>query len=271
MRCELCNFKNPKGTATAIIIRDNKLLLLKRKEEPFRGMWDFPGGYMNEKETPEETVRREVKEETGLEVEGCVYIKSQPGYGKWKDETYPILSHFFLVDIGDNEPVLGSENSEYQWVFLRDVDRDMISWDSNQEVATWLKERFAFDLGRVKELVSQLDSSATVNEHSLYRAILNGYLARRYDGDKLIGMGWIFSRQTLLRKQAVIEDMIVDEAYRGRGLGREILEDLVKWAKEQGVEIIELTSNPKRIAANELYKKFGFELHPTNHYLYRAK
>ena len=82
-------------------------------------------------------------------------------------------------------------------------------------------------------------------------------------------MGWIFPRQTLLRHQAVIEDMIVDETYRGKGLGRKILLDLIEWAKKQGVEVVELTTNPKRIAANELYKSVGFQLHPTNHYLLR--
>lgn len=271
MDCELCDFKNPKGTATAVIIRDNKLLLLKRNEEPFKGAWDFPGGYMQEKETPEETIRREVKEELGIEAKECTFIKSQPGYGHWKTETYPILSNFFLVDIGDEDPVLSNENSEYNWVSLRDLDGEMISWDSNKEMAVWLKETFSFNLERVRALTAQLDSNARVSEQSLYKAILNGYVSTRYENDTLIGMGWIFPRQTLLRKQAVVEDMIVDEAYRGRGLGREILDDLVRWARENGVEVIELTSSPKRIAANELYKKYGFQLHPTNHYLYKVR
>ena len=88
-----------------------------------------------------------------------------------------------------------------------------------------------------------------------------------YDKNKLIGMGWIFPRQTLLRRQAVVEDMIVDESQRGKGLGEKILRDLIKWAKKEGIEVIELTTNPKRLAANALYKKVGFKLHETNHYL----
>jgi len=80
-------------------------------------------------------------------------------------------------------------------------------------------------------------------------------------------MGWIFPRRTLLRKQAVVEDMIVNGNYRGQGLGEKILRDLIKWAKKEGIEVIELTTNPKRVAANSLYKKVGFKLHETNHYL----
>ena len=62
MECELCAFNNPKGTATAVIIRDGKLLLLKRNEEPYKNQWDLPGAYMEAGETPEGTLRRELKE-----------------------------------------------------------------------------------------------------------------------------------------------------------------------------------------------------------------
>jgi len=99
---------------------------------------------------------------------------------------------------------------------------------------------------------------------------LNGYCSRKYVDGKLVGLGWIYSRQTLLRKQAVIEDMIVDGNQRGKGLGKEIVLDLIRWAEESGVQVIELTSNPKRVAANALYQRVGFQLHPTNHYLYRV-
>jgi len=61
--------------------------------------------------------------------------------------------------------------------------------------------------------------------------------------------------------------MIVDLDYRGRGLGEKILLNLIAWARKKGIEVVELTTNPKRVAANNLYKKIGFKLHETNHYL----
>ena len=270
--CELCAFKNPKATATGIIIQDNKLLLLKRLEEPFAGMWDLPGGYMQEKEEPDATLRRELKEELRVEVSNLEFIRSFPGAALWKEQEFLILSLFYLVDLQGQEIDLNNkENSAYSWVSISELKSEDIAFDSNQEFVKWLKERFTFDLDRVGELVHQLDDSAEVKEQSLYKAILNGYVSCEYDGDKLIGMGWIFPRQTMLRKQAVVEDMILDEAYRGRGLGRKLLDNLVQWAKKEGVEVIELTSNPKREAANALYKKYGFQLHPTNHYLYQIQ
>ncbi|MBU3935060.1 hypothetical protein KJ909_00110 [Patescibacteria group bacterium] len=44
--CELCKFENPKTAVTAIVIKDGRVLVLKRKEEPFKGEWDFPGDYL---------------------------------------------------------------------------------------------------------------------------------------------------------------------------------------------------------------------------------
>ena len=54
-------------------------------------------------------------------------------------------------------------------------------------------------------------------------------------------------------------------------LGKKSLGELIAWDDKNGIKISELTSSPQRIAANELYKKSGFILHPTNHYLYKLE
>ncbi len=266
--CEICAFNNPKATVTAIIIKGNKLLVLKRNEEPFKGKWDLPGGYMSGNiESAEEALKRELKEEFGIDNIKLTFIRSTTGSAQWKNKNYATFNNFYLTEI-EGEIKLNEENSEYTYVDLKDINPKDNAFESNQEMVSWVKEHFTFDLARIKELVGQLDPSAVVNEQSLYKAILDGFIAKKYDGDKLIGMGWIFPRQTLLRRQAVIEDMIVDSAYRGKGYGEEILLQLLEWAKKEGMDTIELTTNPQRLAANSLYQKVGFKIHPTNHYLY---
>ncbi len=270
MTCKLCSFKNPKATVTALVIKDNKLLLLKRNEEPFAGQWDLPGGYMQENETPEEAMKRELKEELGVSEIKLTYAKSFPGQAEWEGTQFPILSHCFLADIKE-EIKLNKENSEFTFLPLKDLNENEVAFDSNKEIAKFTKEKFTFDLARVEELIKQLDSSATLNENYLYAGILDGFLAKAYEGEKLVGLGWGFARQTMLRRQAVVEDMIVDEACRGKGYGKKLLLEVIKWAEDEGMEMVELTTNPKRIAANELYKSIGFVLHTTNHYLYTVK
>lgn len=263
-KCELCAFGNPKPTATAVIIAEGKLLVVKRHDEPFAGKWDFVGGYLAEGETPEMCLRREIKEELGLS-SALTFIGSFTGEASYKDYTYPIVSFTYLTEI-NGTITLNEELESYAWIPIPECND--VAFDSNQKILAYVKKNLYFPVVRVRELIQQLDHTAVINEGSLYKAVLNGYVSKVYEEEKLVGMGWIFPRETLLRRQAVIEDMIVDEAYRGRGFGKKILADLVSWAKKNGVGVLELTSNPKRIAANALYKSFGFVLHETNHYLY---
>lgn len=268
--CEICAFKNPKATTTAIIIRDNKLLLLKRNQEPFKSLWDLPGGFLQEHETPKEALKRELKEELGVDVISFEFIKIIAGSYQWKEKEVPILDHFYLTEIG-SDIILDEENTEFAFVDLKIIEGKGIAFESGRKMVGWLKEHVTFDLERIKELLRQLDSSATMNEQYLYKAVLDGFVSKVYDEGKLIGMGWIFPRQTALRKQAVVEDMIVDNTYRGKGYGEKILLELLDWARKEGMDTIELTTNPARVAANALYQKVGFQIHPTNHYLYFVK
>lgn len=264
--CLLCRFNNPKPTATAVIIKDQKLLVGKRnlRGEPFYGEWDFFGGFVQEGESPEETLKREIKEELNVDCDLSL-IGSFTGTHEYKEYTFPIISFAYLTEPKGEIVLDKKENSEVAWFPLKDLKT--IAFDSNQKILKFIKEKFMYDLKNVKGLIAQLDPSAIVNEQSVYKAILNGYVSKIEKNGEIMGLGWIFPRQTLLRKQAVVEDMIVNEKYRGQGLGEKILLDLIEWAKKEGVEVIELTTNPKRLAANSLYQKVGFVLHPTNHYL----
>ena len=61
--------KNPIPTVDTIIQRDSQILFVKRKKDPFKGHFVFPGGFVNESEKVEDAALREVKEETSLSVE----------------------------------------------------------------------------------------------------------------------------------------------------------------------------------------------------------
>ena len=67
---------------------------------------------------------------------------------------------------------------------------------------------------------------------------------------------------------ARIEDVVVDQAERGKGIGEEITLAAIRKAKELGITKIDLTSNPKRKAANRLYMRLGFKERETNVYRY---
>ncbi|NLI71220.1 MAG: GNAT family N-acetyltransferase [Bacteroidales bacterium] len=67
-------------------------------------------------------------------------------------------------------------------------------------------------------------------------------------------------------KKAWIEDVVVDENARGKGYGKMLMQHAIDFAKSEGISKIYLTSNPSRIAANNLYQSVGFEQYITNVY-----
>ena len=88
----------------------------------------------------------------------------------------------------------------------------------------------------------------------------------RDDDAAIVGVSTlaIFRIPTGLR--AWIEDVIVDEAVNGRGIGRQLTEAMLAHAREQGCVTVDLTSRPSRAAANHLYEKVGFQRRETNVY-----
>ncbi|RPI92137.1 MAG: GNAT family N-acetyltransferase [Chloroflexi bacterium] len=71
--------------------------------------------------------------------------------------------------------------------------------------------------------------------------------------------------------RSIIEDVIVDENLRKRGIGEALMRRAMELARQAGAEGVSLTSNPQREAANLLYQSLGFELRKTNPYFYRLK
>ncbi|MGE0548648.1 MAG: GNAT family N-acetyltransferase [Kofleriaceae bacterium] len=69
--------------------------------------------------------------------------------------------------------------------------------------------------------------------------------------------------------QARIDDVVVDEAARGTGIGEALSREALRIARDQGARSVNLTSRPERVAANRLYQRLGFERLATNAYRFR--
>ena len=83
---------------------------------------------------------------------------------------------------------------------------------------------------------------------------------------KIAGMLTLGTYLSPTGRKAWIEDVVVDSAYRGKGYGKMLVEHAIEYARTLSPCTLMLTSNPARIAANELYRASGFEQKITNVY-----
>lgn len=108
-------------TSTAIIpYPDNKILLIKRNTRPFVGFWALPGGRMDPGESIDQTVIREVKEETGLDVKILEVIGEYVEKGAREDIEYEYYPTCFVVEPVGGE--LKKQDSEIQEMKLFSLD-----------------------------------------------------------------------------------------------------------------------------------------------------
>lgn len=67
-------------------------------------------------------------------------------------------------------------------------------------------------------------------------------------------------------RKAWIEDVVVDQNYRGKGYGKVMIDKVIALCRNKGNMTLMLTSRPSRIVANQLYQSLGFEKRETNVY-----
>lgn len=112
------HYANPAVTAFAFVEDAGRYLALRRAQAPALGDWDLPGGFIEAGEYPEDAVRREIVEETGLEVRDlAVFGAWTSRYGEGGKWTVDIAYHCRRAA---GELVLSDEKSEARWLSLAD-------------------------------------------------------------------------------------------------------------------------------------------------------
>lgn len=129
-------------TTTAIIpFKPNKILLVKRRTVPFRGFWALPGGRVDQGETVEQAIVREVKEETGLYVEIVNKIGEYHEQGVQDDVEYDYYPACFLVKVVGGE--IKKQENEIEEIKLFDLNElpEVLAFEHAQMIRDYLGMR----------------------------------------------------------------------------------------------------------------------------------
>jgi ribosomal protein S18 acetylase RimI-like enzyme len=138
------------------------------------------------------------------------------------------------------------------------------------EVATAVTEEL---LDAVAALVPQLSKSSPPPSwdelDEIVRSPCNDFLVARVDG-RIVGILTLVIFRIPTGVRAWIEDVVVDDAARGHGVGEALNVRAIEIAQERDAKTVDLTSRPSREAANRLYQRLGFIERDTHVYRYQG-
>lgn len=204
--CFSYKYPHPAVTTDCVIFgfdgKELRVLLIERGQEPYKGMFAFPGGFLNMDETLEECALRELKEETSLEVDKLEQIHAFSSVNRDPRERVISVAFFGLVKMS---AVAGGDDARTaQWIRLEDIpplafDHDYIL----RKAINFLKKKMFFEpIG-----FDLLDETFTIPQlQRLYQAILGVEFDRRNFKRKMLQLGLI---------DQVDEESIEDEQYFG--------------------------------------------------------
>src|SRR5919205_283105 len=135
----MTEYKNPIPTVDVILQKGSEVLLIKRKNEPFKDHLALPGGFVNQGEKVETAALREVSEETSLEIEpvDILGVYSDPK----RDPRRHILSVVFIGIIVRGSEKAGDDAASIEWVKISDIQQQQIAFDHAQILHDYLQWR----------------------------------------------------------------------------------------------------------------------------------
>jgi len=166
---------------------DLKILLIQRKRDPFAGLWAFPGGFVEEKETLEQSAKRELQEETGISrlYLEQLYTFGDPGRDP-RGHTVTV-AYYALVKLSDHTPKAADDAKAVDWFSVSKPPK--LAFDHAKILKVALQrlrakvryQPIGFELLPAKFTLSQLQR--------LYEIVLERPLDKRNFRKKILGMG----------------------------------------------------------------------------------
>ena len=135
--CDYVLFHNVAGAVAVVIKHENEILFTRRNQEPKKGKLDLAGGFVDPKESAEETCVRELFEEMKIKVDlsNLKYLGSLPNTYEYKNILYNTLDLFYEYEVPEKFTIELeiSEISETVWLQKGDIQVEEIAFESQQK------------------------------------------------------------------------------------------------------------------------------------------
>jgi len=121
-RCPRCGFTfydNPALASCAVVTRRGRVLLARRAHPPCAGLWDLPGGFLEAGETPEQALRRELREELGVKVGRARLVSFEPDH--YGPDGFPTLAAVYRVDLTPGPIHCADDVAEVRWFAVTEI------------------------------------------------------------------------------------------------------------------------------------------------------
>ena len=137
LRCVECHhvwYRNPAPTVGAAIVHDGRALVTQRARDPEKGRFDVPGGFLDVDEDPIDGLKREIREELGVEIEAAVEdcISMVPhSYGA---DGVDVLALGFRARLVSGDPKPADDVAAFKWVTKDELDDLDFAWPHDREL-----------------------------------------------------------------------------------------------------------------------------------------
>lgn len=138
-------------------------------------------------------------------------------------------------------------------ILTKPTARDLI--DINALISQIAERPHLLTMRELKRIVDQKKNCRLV--------VMRDHIGKRIG---IVGMATVTLTHIPTGLVALVEDVVVDEAFRGKGIGKKLIHALIAIAEKEKAKHISLYTNPKRAAANAMYQEIGFFKKETNYY-----
>lgn len=118
-RCAFTFYDNPVLASCAVVRRRGRVLLTLRAHPPCRGLWDLPGGFLEAGETPEQALRRELREELNAKVSRARLVGFEPDH--YGPDGFPTLTAVYRVTLEPGPLRCADDVAEARWFPEADI------------------------------------------------------------------------------------------------------------------------------------------------------